>query len=566
MIQTICLGNFKAFAETQRVPLRPITLIYGPNSAGKSSIIHSLALVHHAMRTGELDVHRTEIGGESIDLGGFRQYVHRRDATKRFEWSVELNVSNLSGRVAELLSSVGSVRLAITVGTGEIDERQRTLFGELSRVPGTGVRLETCTVSADDQELLSMSARRGGILRVDRLHQEHPVLRDVLKGIVLLNTTTEQVGEQDLAGIDKVVDQLVPLLVVKAGQFLPRMEATISGQEESLQSVLLPVGKADRTESLGQAVRMFLPRALRDLVNGVVEAAESALGHFRYLGPLRSYPPRHLAFVPHHDPNWNAGGGFSWDVLRRSAEVRGMVNLWLSAKDRLQTPYELRVRDLIDADQLDEPLLQGLEKLEEDGLAVETEPGGSDEYRTYEGSMQAIIQDAEEEAGKLKDRIKESLGGDLTELIMTDLRSGTPVSHRDVGIGVSQVLPVLVSAYAASNQLIAIEQPEIHVHPKLQAELGDVFIESALGDRHNTFMLETHSEHLLLRIMKRMRQTFDKQLPTDVHPIGAHDVMVLYVEPDGSRSIVREMPLNDRGELVKAWPGGFFEEGLQEVF
>ena len=42
--------------------------------------------------------------------------------------------------------------------------------------------------------------------------------------------------------------------------------------------------------------------------------------------------------------------------------------------------------------------------------------------------------------------------------------------------------------------------------------------------------------------------------------------MVLFVEPDGAQSLVREMPLNERGELVKAWPGGFFEEGLREIF
>ena len=42
--------------------------------------------------------------------------------------------------------------------------------------------------------------------------------------------------------------------------------------------------------------------------------------------------------------------------------------------------------------------------------------------------------------------------------------------------------------------------------------------------------------------------------------------MVLFVEPDGARSLIREMPLNERGELVKAWPGGFFEEVLREIF
>ena len=41
---------------------------------------------------------------------------------------------------------------------------------------------------------------------------------------------------------------------------------------------------------------------------------------------------------------------------------------------------------------------------------------------------------------------------------------------------------------------------------------------------------------------------------------------MLFVEPDGARSLIREMPLNERGELVKAWPGGFFEEGLREIF
>jgi hypothetical protein len=70
---------------------------------------------------------------------------------------------------------------------------------------------------------------------------------------------------------------------------------------------------------------------------------------------------------------------------------------------------------------------------------------------------------------------------------------------------------------------------------------------------------------LILRIMRRMRETFEGKLPDGLPPLRPADVAVLYVEPHGARSIVREMPLNERGELVKAWPGGFFEEGLREM-
>jgi predicted ATPase len=147
-----------------------------------------------------------------------------------------------------------------------------------------------------------------------------------------------------------------------------------------------------------------------------------------------------------------------------------------------------------------------------------------------------------------------------------DLRSNTPVTHRDVGIGISQVLPVLVHAYADRGQIVAIEQPEIHLHAELQAEMGDVFIQSALGENQNTFLLETHSEHLILRIMRRIRETRDGKLPQGFPRVTEKDVSILFVQPDGPRSIVREMPLNERGELVKTWPGGFFEESYRELF
>mgnify|MGYP000843536827 CR=1 FL=1 len=77
MVASFSIGNFKAFAEKQKIPLKPITLIYGANSSGKSSIIHALILAQHAQITGDFDAYHTSKGGESVDLGGFHQFINK---------------------------------------------------------------------------------------------------------------------------------------------------------------------------------------------------------------------------------------------------------------------------------------------------------------------------------------------------------------------------------------------------------------------------------------------------------------------------------------------------------
>ena len=551
MLTAIRIGNFKAFSESQLIPIRPLTLIYGANSSGKSSVLHSLVLARHAQETGDLDVHRTNVGGESVDLGGFRQYVHRREVNRRVEWAMDLDTSSFKDRLAEIFAPVQQVTMILSLGIG-LDDQDRPLSG-------TTPEIHAYELLADGQSLLRMSRRRDGKLQLDRLDHEHPVFREVIKALVLLSTTTETIHPEDFEGLDEAIAELVPEVVAKSTQFLPDGLAESNVFSPGGQARLFTISKARRKEELSAAVRSFLPRKIDELLRGIGQMVTGELLRLRYLGPLRSYPPRHLAFSQHHDPNWYAGGGYAWDVIRRDADVRKQVNGWLSAPDRLQTPYELILRDLVGIDQLEGPLLDGLEQIE-----LDMEPD-YDDGPTPTGAY-PVIKDPEAEAAKLRDLIRASDIDKLNELIMIDRRSNTVVSHRDVGIGVSQVLPILVGAYASTNQIVAIEQPEIHLHPALQADLGDVFILSALGGTKNRFLIETHSEHLLLRIMRRMRETNKNELPEGVPQITPQDVCVLFVEPDGSHSIVREMPLNERGELVKAWPGGFFEEGLREVF
>lgn len=587
------MANFKAFGAVQRVPLRPITLIYGANSAGKSSALHALALSHHAIETGDLDTQRTQIGGESIDLGGFRQYVHRHRREQQVQFGFELDPGRLSGRVAALLRSARRIVVELSIGEGIVGVQQ-DLFGNYAReFDGKGVRLERLSLDVDDAPLFSMSARPGGLLRLDSLDHAHPVFRELFRGLVVLATTTEDIREEDFGALGDVLDALVPSIIAKRRGLFPRVEEETEGSETEGDGweALVPVSRGRRREDLARAAHLFLPRALRELVEGLGAAVEDDLRRLRYLGPLRSYPPRHLAFAQHHDPNWFAGGGYAWDVVRTRADVRQRVNGWLSDPHRLKTPYELQVRELLPASALPAELASKLRETLEDlvhGLQSEmegveqsdqhlwsaleavresVERGPEDEDRTVIDVADLVdeLMDVEGVTDEWAQEIVEARDEALQDLVLIDKRSGTPVSHRDVGIGVSQVLPVLVSAYAWKDSLLAIEQPEIHLHPALQAELGDVFVASAL-DGGNTFLIETHSEHLLLRIMRRIRETSSGDLPDGAPAVRPDDVMVLFVEPDGPKSIVREMPLNERGELVKAWPGGFFEEGLREIF
>jgi len=104
------------------------------------------------------------------------------------------------------------------------------------------------------------------------------------------------------------------------------------------------------------------------------------------------------------------------------------------------------------------------------------------------------------------------------------------------------------------------------LHPALQAELGDVFIDSALGERRNIFVLETYSEHLILRLMRRMRDTANATLPEALPSVQPEDITVLFVQGKGSAAVVRVLELDEEGQLLDPWPGGFFEEGFHERF
>lgn len=133
-------------------------------------------------------------------------------------------------------------------------------------------------------------------------------------------------------------------------------------------------------------------------------------------------------------------------------------------------------------------------------------------------------------------------------------RDGVACNLRDVGIGVSQVLPVLVVAYfAQAGSTIVLEEPEIHLHPLAQSVLAELFV-TISEQRKVQFIVETHSEHLFRRMQTLMAR---KQ-------VDAKDAAMYFVERDGGLAKLRELDLDEYGR-VKNWPDGFFGDALGET-
>lgn len=565
----LSVGNFKAFGETQKLPFRPITLVYGPNSAGKSSLFQALALAHEAefgplaAERPLLDVHQTRLGGNAIDLGGFRQYVHRGQAARRVVWGAELDVDALakngSERLWRRLSQSRRVTLSISLGI-ETDDQDRPK-------PDADPRVEEIELSLDGAELLRMSRRpaaeaadpAANRFRVDRLAAEHAVFEPLLLEALSQEDKESMSANEHAIVLDEALKSVVPSLLVTTRRFLPTdAEVTI---EQS---------RAGATVStlLSLKLQEDLPALIEELLVGLSQVVKEEIGTLRYLGPLRSLPPRHLAFTERSDSNRVAGGAWAWDEVRRDDAVREAVNVWLGSS-RLKTPYELEVRSLVPVDAV-QRIIEDEVAASMDGYSADDEDsrwsdrGPSSSTDLDEGPVPSR-QGAESLAKRLADVIAATGLERFREVVLLDKRRNAVVTHRDVGVGISQVLPVLVLCYGSRGAALAMEQPEIHLHPGLQAELGDVFIEAALSDRRNTLLIETHSEHVLLRIMRRIRENFEGR-PRQGPSISADDVAILYVEPHEHRSVVREMPLTAAGDLAKSWPGGFFEEGLREQF
>ena len=125
----------------------------------------------------------------------------------------------------------------------------------------------------------------------------------------------------------------------------------------------------------------------------------------------------------------------------------------------------------------------------------------------------------------------------------------------NVGVGVSQVLPIVVMALLAGRgSLLIFEQPELHLHPKVQARLGDFFL--AMSQLGKQCVVETHSEYLIERFRRRIAEDDEDQF--------SKLISVYFFEAVGGRTNVRKVDINEYGTILD-WPPDFFDQAANET-
>ena len=145
-------------------------------------------------------------------------------------------------------------------------------------------------------------------------------------------------------------------------------------------------------------------------------------------------------------------------------------------------------------------------------------------------------------------------GRTLTTMELVHRRTGAALASSDVGYGVSQILPIIVQASTLSEGILLVEQPELHLHPAMQANIGSLFSETIKGNAQAQIVAETHSEHLIRRIQRLVGRGRSKG------GLDPADVSIICVEQDRNGvSFHTQIPLNRQGNFMVRWPGGFFD-------
>ena len=573
------IENFKGISQRQSIELKPITLLFGPNSAGKSTILQALHYLREILERRNTDPDQTIVGGLT-DLGGFATFVHDHDRTLPIVLRVQLLLEDEQGNERLPLNSGASVNeesfnaLQVWYIAGETTE-----YGISPFVKHVGLTVEirwSDLIQSAYVAMLEIQMNGETLAMIESPPQKgraqligfdfaHPLLQEIIysdndigpiegEEILSLEEAEELLNDPLSSPLGREIWELSRELLAESStpeeqniDFRIAVKTLFGALPDLDQALDLDLVEIDNAVGeageykIEQQRRKGLSMLLDEMILGPVRIVRDYLNSMTYIGPLRDIPDRgyHARLSP-DESRW-AQGLAAWDLLyaAREEKLLNEVNVWLSGEQKLQTGYSLvktQIREI--------PV-----------------PGSMSQY--FEHGL------TEDDIGDLQERY--ALLNVRTEIALRDVNKGIIVAPCDVGVGISQMIPVVVGCLRDKAGILIIEQPELHIHPAIQVRLGDLFIHTKQSEQDyvnagKTLLIETHSEHIILRILRRIRETTENELPPGVTGLKPDDLSVIYVDKTEEGVQLRNLRVDEEGEFINRWPKGFFDERTDELF
>lgn len=437
---------FRGFQRETAFQLPAITLFIGRNNVGKSSGYAPLLLLRQTLNARDSKTALLS-RGEMLDVGSYRDFVHRHDLSKKIQFRVGLSESGWrpARRRAHGENSPAAVEMTFDSPDGGAARLYRH-----SLLDPDNRSIVTRTRERDEDTFSIVSRMLPAATSVGRPLKEVTELRSGLR-----NEEPDGFGFRGVGGL-----------------LVPR--------------------RWRENEERWHKVRDWFNAAsdLFDVYQDANVRLNTWLSSISYLGPLRSLPQRTYRLAAEHPSDVGRDGQHAPELLfrGRDAQLREQTEHWL----------ELLGYGSLDFEQLGEDYFQ----------------------------------------------------------VFLRARDGLKVNIAHSGIGLSQLLPLLVQGLTAPRGgLLIAQQPEIHLNPAQQCLLTDFLVER--GSQGRRVLVETHSEHVLLRLRRRIAEG----------EIDADDVAVYYFDSKGGNTVVERVPVGESGAIDREdWPAGFFEEQLTDSF
>jgi len=550
-IKSFEVWNFKSIEYSGKIKFPKIAILIGHNSSGKSSIVQALLLMKQTFEAEEPSIPLV-LNGPHIQLGEFADFIHEKKISRPFAIKFIFEEYEKPPYECEVCQKGYKLKGWFLKHVKEAhpkywESKQFDIIEEKYHQPvSSSLKFqyaydpETKAIILKEIELEKPRPVKGlniDILKIEHLRKHTIRIKAITKNGTNIYTKSLKLPQKTEHFDHNSMADLIKYITNRA-YYLPshsKVFEQISLTEKDFGNVF-DFEYPEKIDFRGHPFHWYnpiqLPRSLNEeqkialaiesglytlsyFLEGRIQDIERFLQGMQHVGPLRNWPERIYFGTGGKPTSVGVRGEFTQEIFWIDKKVGHEklikdINNWLA---RLKLNIELEVFSL----------------------------GVGEIYQL---------------------KVKEN---DLS------------VNIADVGFGLSQILPIITECINYSlgvsskhkeirnrlynpfdfeerevNNILITEQPEIHLNPRIQAELGDFFIHIAKPEK--SLLIETHSEHIVSRIQRRVSDG----------TLKPEDVIIYFISKHGTKSKIDEISISDKGQF-SYWPEGFFQDDFKDA-